>query len=261
MANKRIAEKNTTNISGLVITLNEEKNIKECINSLFNVCNEVIIVDSNSSDKTVEIAEEAGAKVIVQKFLGDGPQRSHGLKYCTNDWILNIDADERLDFDAIEEIKKLNLEKNIYEAFEFKRKNFLHNKWIKVAGWYPDFIRRLFNKNLTDFSPVKTHTKILSTKYKKLDSHIIHYSFENYHDMLNILNKYSTWQANSLFGKGVKAHIYTPFTHFCFSFFKHYFLKRGFLAGFDGFNISLLNALGSYFKYAKLLEKTKYKKS
>ena len=93
-------------ISGLVITFNEEKNIGKCIDALFKVCNEVIVVDSLSSDNTVKIAEEKGAKVISQKFLGDGPQRTHWLPYCTNDWILNLDADEFLDTDATEFILK-----------------------------------------------------------------------------------------------------------------------------------------------------------
>jgi len=84
-------------ISGLVITYNEEKNIGKCIDALFKVCDEVIIVDSLSKDKTVEIAESKGAKVISQAFLGDGPQRTHGLPYCKNDWVLNLDADEFLE--------------------------------------------------------------------------------------------------------------------------------------------------------------------
>jgi len=247
-------------ISGLIITLNEEKNIKECILSLQKVCNEIIIIDSNSTDLTIKIAEKEGATVIVKKFLGDGPQRNYGLKFCKNNWILNLDADERLDDDAVKSIKNLNLQDTKYEAFEFKRKNFFHEKWIKVAGWYPDYIRRLFNRKLTNFSDVNTHTKIKSKNYKRIDSHIIHYSFENYHDMLNILNKYSTWQANSLFNSGKKANVLSPISHFTISFIKHFIVKKGFLAGFDGFNISLLNSLGSYFKYAKLLEKTKYKK-
>ena len=93
-------------ISGLVITFNEEKNIGKCIDALFEVCDEVIIVDSLSTDNTVKIAEEKGAKVISQKFLGDGPQRTHGLPFCKNDWILNLDADEFLDKDAKEFILK-----------------------------------------------------------------------------------------------------------------------------------------------------------
>jgi glycosyltransferase involved in cell wall biosynthesis len=244
-------------ISGLVITYNEEKNIESCINSLFLVCDEVIVVDSISSDNTVKIAKNCGAKVISQEFLGDGPQRSYGLKYCNNNWVLNLDADERLCDDLIVEIKKLDLNNSKYECYEFKRKNYLHNKWIKQAGWYPNYVRRLFDKNKTDFAPVKTHTKIESLKYNRLNANIIHYSFEDYANMIEIMNKYSSWQADSFFENGKKITAFTAFYHGFASFVKHYILKRGFFAGIDGFNISLLNALGSYFKYMKLYEKNK----
>ncbi len=115
-------------ISGLVITFNEEKNIGKCIEALFKVCDEVIIVDSLSKDRTVEIAKKKGAMVIEQSFLGDGPQRTCGLPYCKNDWILNLDADEFLDKDA--EIFILNRKylNGNYDAFSFRLKNFLADK-------------------------------------------------------------------------------------------------------------------------------------
>ena len=245
-------------ISGLVITLNEEKNIAECIQSLFTVCDDIVIVDSKSSDNTVMIAKSMGATVIEQEFLGDGPQRSVGLKYCKHDWVLNLDADERLADDFIDVITDIDFIHNSYDAYEFKRKNILHDKWIKVAGWYPDYVRRLFNKRKTNFLPVKTHTKIETTNFKKIDAHILHYSFEDYQDMINIMNKYSSWQSETLFENNKKITFLTPFGHGFLSFVKHYFLKKGFLAGIDGFNISLLNALGSYFKYMKLYERYTY---
>jgi len=248
-------------ISGLVITLNESKNIQACLESLFQVCDEVIVVDSLSTDATTKIALKYGAKVISQKFLGDGPQRNIGLQYCTHDWVLNLDADERLDEDAIEKIKSLNLDDIPYDCFEFKRKNYLHGKWIKVAGWYPDYVRRLFNRKKTEFLPIKTHTKITSKNFLRLNAHIIHYSFENYQDMINIMNKYSTWQAQSYMESNKRVTAFTPFAHGFVSFFKHYVLKRGFMAGIDGFNIALLNALGSYFKYMKAYENKMENKS
>ena len=110
-------------ISGLVITYNEEKHIERCVKTLFKVCDEVIIIDSFSSDKTTEIAEKYGAKVYCQKFLGDGPQRIHGLKFCKNDWILNPDADEFLEEDALEFILNKNFETDVYDGYEFRRKN------------------------------------------------------------------------------------------------------------------------------------------
>lgn len=241
-------------ISGLIIAFNEENNIQSCIVSLLTVCNEVIVVDSYSTDRTVELAKAAGAKVVLQKFLGDGPQRTFGLQFCQNDWVLNLDADERLGRDAIDQINRLDSVKTDKDAFEFRRKNILHGKWIKVAGWYPDYVKRLFHKTRTDFSQVYTHSKIVSNKSKKLNCHIVHYSFRDYADMLTILNRYSTWQSKTIFEESRKVNVVSPFSHAFFSFIQHFVLKRGFLGGLDGFIISLLNSGGSFFKYAKALE-------
>lgn len=123
-------------ISGLVITYNEEKNIGKCIDALFRVCNEVIVVDSLSTDNTVKIAEEKGAKVVSQSFLGDGPQRIHGLPYCKNDWILNLDADEILADDAEKFILSGQYEKQNFDVYAFSLYNYMGCKLINFAGWY-----------------------------------------------------------------------------------------------------------------------------
>ena len=242
------------NISGLVITYNEENNIEGCINSLRKVCNEIVIVDSNSIDRTREIAEAMGVVFIQQDFLGDGPQRSHGLSYCSYSWVLNLDADERLDKDAVTAIQRLDLVNTKFDAFDIKRKNHFHGKWIRHADWYPDYVRRLFNKNVTDFSPVAVHTKIETTNIKKLDCNIIHYSFKDLEDMLTRLNTYSTWGALQLYKKEKKVNSFTPFLHGLFSFIKFYIFKRGFLAGVDGLSICMAKSVSSYLKYAKLIE-------
>ncbi|HFC92563.1 MAG TPA: glycosyltransferase family 2 protein [Leucothrix mucor] len=242
------------NISGLIITYNEENNIEGCIESLKKVCDEIVIVDSNSVDGTRERAEAMGVIFIQQDFLGDGPQRSHGLSYCSHPWVLNLDADERLDEDVISAIQSLDLESTTFDAFEFKRKNHLHGKWIKHADWYPDYVRRLFNKEATDFSPVAVHTKIKTTNTKKLDCNIIHYSFKDLEDMVARLNTYSTWGALQLYKQGKKVNSLSPFLHGLFSFIKFYIFKRGFLAGVDGMSISMAKSVSSYLKYAKLIE-------
>ena len=153
-------------ISGLVITYNEEKNIGKCIDALFEVCDEVIIVDSLSADNTVKIAEEKGAKVISQKFLGDGPQRTHGLPFCKNDWVLNLDADEFLDKDAKEFILKGKYLEGNYDAFSFRVKNFLADELIDFSGWYPDHKVRFFNKKTAKPSEAKVHQKIVTINEK-----------------------------------------------------------------------------------------------
>jgi len=125
-------------ISGLIITFNEEKNIGSCIDALLKVCDEIIVVDSLSSDNTVSIAESKGAKVVSQAFLGDGPQRTHGLQFCKNDWILNLDADEFLDTDAQTFILNKDYLKGDFDAFSFRIKNFLADELIDFSGWHQD---------------------------------------------------------------------------------------------------------------------------
>jgi len=117
------------------------------------------VVDSLSKDKTVEIAEAKGAKVIAQAFLGDGPQRTHGIPFCKNDWILNLDADEFLDEDAQEFILKGKYLVGDYDAFSFRVKNYLADKLINFAGWYPDHKVRFFNKKTAGPSDSKVHQK------------------------------------------------------------------------------------------------------
>jgi glycosyltransferase involved in cell wall biosynthesis len=241
--------------SGLVISYNGEQEIEACLNSLFKICEDVVVVvNSASNDQTVFIAENLGAKVVIQDYLGDGPQRSFGLQYCQHDWIINLDQDERLDDDLVAVISELDFKDQQIEAYECRRKNYLHGKWIKVAGWYPDYICRIFNKNKTDFSAAKIHARIETSRIKRLEGHIIHYSFKDIRDMINRLNDYSSRQAEVFYDQGRIVSSITPVLRGLGSFIKHYLLKRGILAGLDGLTISTLNALGAYFKYAKLIE-------
>lgn len=246
-------------ISGLVITYNEAGNVRACLESLQAVCAEVIVVDSGSTDDTVAIAQACGAKVYSQPFLGYGPQKNFGVSLCQYAWVLSLDADERLDADAIRALQALDLAHSPYEAYEFRRKNLFHGRWVKCTAWYPDHVRRLFNRTKVQFSDVQCHEKIDSRHNAQLDAHILHYSYRDYAHILHKLNQYSSQYADEAFTKGkARVNAWSPPLHGLFAFLKNYFLKRGFLCGFDGFTISVLNALGSYMKYAKLLEKQRY---
>lgn len=246
-----------TAFSGLVIAYNEEDHIEDCVRSLLTVCDDVIVVDSESTDQTARLAASAGAIVIPQPFLGDGPQRSAGLPHCRNNWVINLDADERLDTDLIEELRNADFADNSIEAYESRRKNHMGKKWIKVASQYPDYICRIFDRSRTDFSPVRTHARIMSKKLGKLRGHILHYSFDDLSDMAHRMNLYSDWQSQTMLESGKRVSAAAPAGHGLMSFLKFYIAKRGFMAGLDGLTISLFNAMGSYLKYAKLIEKTR----
>jgi glycosyltransferase involved in cell wall biosynthesis len=248
-------------ISGLVITYNEEKNIGKCIDALFQVCDEIIVVDSLSKDKTVAICESKGVKVISQTFLGDGPQRIAGLAYCTNDWILNLDADEFLDMDAIDFIKKGSFFKNEYDAYSFCTKNFLQDKIIDFAGWYPDRKVRFFNKKTASPSTDIVHQKVVYTNLKKLKVHLLHYGSHSFFQIIAKKNQYAIWNAEQLLNQGKRVSIFKPVLNGWVSFIRCYFFKKGFLNGIDGLTISLTQGYFSYVKYASLIQLQKEAKN
>ena len=256
MTEKNIAHKNelSLKISGLIITFNEAENIRECIRSLKEVCDDVVVVDSNSADKTQEIAKAEGATVIVQPFLGDGPQRILGLPYCKHEWVLNLDADERLEEDCIRKIQALQLGLDGSDVYELRRHNFIGDQITPYAGQYPDYVARLFNKTTASFSPVKAHTRVRGRKHCYLECHIRHFSYKDYSDLFSRQCKYATWGAEEIVKKGKKVGFLTPFAHGSWSFVRHYFFKRGFLGGNLGLTISIAKATGAYLKYARSAE-------
>lgn len=241
-------------ISGLVITYNEEKNIGKCIDALFRICDEVIVVDSLSTDNTVKIAEEKGAKVILQAFLGDGPQRIHGLSYCKNDWILNLDADEILAEDAEDFISSGAYENQCFDVYAFSLYNYIGDKVIDFAGWYPDKTARFFNKKTASPSKDMVHQKVCGNNKTHLKVHIHHYAWEDFHQFMNKKNLYSTWHAQQLFDQKKRINSFKPILNGSVSFIRCYFFKKGFLNGLDGFTFALIQAFFSYMKYAKLLK-------
>nr|WP_314839526.1 glycosyltransferase family 2 protein [uncultured Flavobacterium sp.] len=241
-------------ISGLVITFNEEKMIGACIDALLKVCEEVIIVDSYSTDGTVEIAKNKGAVVIQQNFLGDGPQRSFGLPYCKNDWILNLDADEFLDYDSVGFIQEKKYLNTAHDAFSFRVKNFLQDKIIDFAGWYPDHKIRFFNKKSAHPSSDKVHQKIIATNPKKLKTHILHYGSHSFFQIIAKKNQYADWNAQQLFDQGKKVSSIKPVLNGLVSFIRCYFFKKGIFNGIDGLTISLTQGYFSYIKYANLIQ-------
>lgn len=241
-------------ISGLVITYNEEKHIGKCIDALYRVCDEIIVIDSLSSDNTVQIVQEKGAKVISQAFLGDGPQRIFGLDYCKNDWILNLDADEILATDAEEFILSGKYEKDDYDVYAFRLYNYMDDKLINFSGWYPDRTSRFFNKKTASPSQDMVHQKVFGLKKAKVNVHIHHYAWKDLNQFIAKKNLYSTWNAQQLYDKGLRVSGYKPILNGTVAFIRCYFFKKGFLNGIDGLTISMVQSFFSYLKYAKLIK-------
>lgn len=241
-------------ISGLVITFNESRNIVECLRSLKQVCDDVVVVDSHSTDDTVALAEAEGAHVILQTFLGDGPQRSVGLPHCRHDWVLNLDADERLEDDLVAYLRTTDLASLAADGVETRRRNFVGQRTTRHAGQYPDHVLRIFDRTKADFKPVVAHTRVQARRVVRCDVHIRHYSYRDYADIFTRACLYANWMAKELAAGDRKVAPWHPVLHGTSAFLKHYVVKAGFLAGLDGLTISLGKALASYLKYARALE-------
>jgi glycosyltransferase involved in cell wall biosynthesis len=239
-------------ITANIITLNEEKNIADVIKSVQQICDEVLVIDSLSRDRTCEIAEALGARVVKQAYLGDGPQKAFGAPLATNDWILSIDADERLDANAIEAIKNLDLEHTQYDAFSFARKTFVGKHFIKL--WYPDRVTRLYNRQKCTFSTAGGHARVQTKNIKDLDVDMLHYSYEDYAQMIKTSHKFITRGAKISHEEGKRASSFDPFLHGVGALFKALVLKGGAFHGIHGWNVAVISAFSSYMKYALMLE-------
>jgi glycosyltransferase involved in cell wall biosynthesis len=241
-------------ITGTIITLNEEANIADCIASLRRVCDEIIVVDSESTDRTVAIAEALGARVVVQKYLGDGPQKAFGVPFAKNDWIFSLDADERLDDDAVAAIQALDFANTDQDAFAFRRKNFAGRHWVRAAGFYPDVVTRLYNKHRAGYLPKRAHSSVRAERIQRLDAHLLHFTYADYAHWVQRINQLSSRDAWAMYERDVKPSRFAPGLHAFSAFVRKYILKGGFLQGLDGATVTITTVFHAYMKYLKLIE-------
>ena len=241
-------------ITGTIITLNAEKYVLRAIESLKQICDEIIVLDSESTDTTRDIASSAGAKVFTQPFLGDGGQKKEASKFSKNDWIFSLDADEYLDSDLIDFINKINLDDRSYDSYSFRRKNFCGDEWIKAAGFYPDSVTRLYNKSFVNYDTRADHAAVNSSKTYKTKVHIIHNTYNSMEEWVNKMNFRSSMSAQQLFKDGKTPSMIRPIVKSLFAFFKKLIIKGGLFQGSNGFRVALTTMFNTYLKYTKLNE-------
>lgn len=232
-------------ISGLIITFNEEKNIQEVL-ECFDFCDEIIIVDSFSTDKTVEIASQnPKVKIILNKFEDFTKQRNIALDSAKNDWVLFLDGDERTTAELEKEIIETVKNSNAKDAYYFYRTFFLGKKKINFSGTQNDKNFRLFRKSKAYYdSNKKVHeTLVVNGSIGILKHKLLHYSFENFEQFKKKMLYYGVLKGNELADKGKKYSIITHWSKVAFKFVKTYFFKLGLLDGIDGLKISFLQSL------------------
>ncbi len=251
-----------TPVSVTIITLNEAHNIGRCIDSVKDVADEVVVVDSFSSDKTVEIAQLKGAKIYQQEFLGYARQKNFAIAKAIYPLILSLDADEVLSDDLKKSI--LDVKKNVTaDAFTFNRFTCFSGKWIRHSGWYPDTKLRLWNREKGRWQGDYVHEKVVMNKdasIKHLNGDLLHYSFNSIEEHIRQINVFSSLKAQGLFQKGKKASVFMMICSPVFKFVRHYFFNKGFLDGYYGYVISRNSAFSNYLNYAKLRELHRHKK-
>ncbi len=246
-------------ISVAIITFNETLNIKRCIDSV-DFADEIIVVDSLSSDNTCDIARELGATVIDQKFLGHIAQKQLAVDNCSNNWVLSLDADEEVSAELKESILELLKNDLKEDAYSMNRVSFHLGRWIRHGGWYPDKKIRLFNKNKACWGGYNPHDKVIvDGSIGHLSGDLQHYVFDDLRHNIDTNNSYSSIMASDLDKDGKQFSYLKLFLKPLGKFLETYIYKRGFLDGMAGFIIAVGAAYSMFLKFAKLWEIQKVK--
>jgi len=242
-------------LSVVIITFNEENNIDRCIDSVKDVADEIIILDSYSTDNTVEIARSKGAIIYQQRFQGYGPQKNDALKYCSHDLVLCLDADEvpnNLLTQEILQVKKVPG----HDAYFMNRCTNYCGKFIRHGSWYPDKKIRLFNKKMAKWSNGMIHETIElspAAKVKQLRGDLLHYSFNSIAEHVAQNNKFSSLSAETLFSNGRRTNLFKIIINPSWAFLLSYLFRLGFLDGLYGFIVAVNISHLTFLKHTKLM--------
>jgi glycosyltransferase involved in cell wall biosynthesis len=246
-------------LSVILITHNEEANLRDCLASLGRLPQQVVIVDTASTDGTIAIAQEFGATIAQPAdWPGFGPQKNRALDLATSDWVLSLDADERLTPELQAEIAGILEKTGNVTCYAIPRLSWYCGRFIRHSGWNPDYVDRLFLRGTARFSNDLVHERLIpSGPVMKLKNQMLHYSFMNYSQVLQKIDRYSSASAEQAFAKGKRSSPLAAIGHGVWSFFRTYFIRLGFLDGPQGFSLALANAQGSYYRYMKICELAK----
>lgn len=243
-------------VSAAVITFNEEKKIADCLKSL-SWTGEIVVVDSNSEDKTAEIASAHKAKVITHEWQGHVKQKNFALENVSNEWVICLDADERISRELKNEIlEKLESPGSAgVDGYEMPRKVFYINRWVKHCGWYPARKLRLVKKSKAHWGGDDPHDKlIVDGNVGRLSGDIYHLSFDTVYDHFKTIDHFTQVGAEVAHRAGKRSGPIDVTIRPLFTFFKMFFLKRGFLDGWAGFILCALSAFHTFTKYDRLHE-------
>ncbi len=240
-------------ISATIITYNEARNIERCLDSLLGLVDEIVVIDSFSTDNTVEICKQKGAKVIRERWMGYAQTKNFANSQTQYEYVLSIDADEALS----DELKKsiLSIKNNLSGVYSFNRLTNYCGKWIHHCGWYPDKKIRIFPKSKVTWQGAFIHEEIVileKIKEQYLPGDLYHYSYYTIREHYKKIEKYAELSVKQMLLDKKKFSWYQPLTSAIGKFLTVYFFRLGFLDGYYGFIIARISAYGSYLKYKKL---------
>ena len=246
-------------ISAFVISFNEEADIARCLKSL-DFCDEVLVIDSFSTDRTVSIAEGLGARVLQRKWPGYVAQKAFGLENCTHEWVLNVDADEEVSPELRASILAVLssaavAESAVYAGYEINRLVYYFNRWWRNGGWYPEYRLRFLRKSLTVWGGSDPHEKpTVRGQVGRLEGDLYHYTYASLDDQVQQLSRFASLGAKTYYDKGKRASVVSMTVAPLVRFFKFYVVKRGYREGVVGFIVAMLEGYYTFLKYARLWE-------
>lgn len=243
-------------ISAVIITFNEERNIKRCLQSLGGIVDEIVVVDSFSTDDTESLCKPFGVRFIKHPFEGHIQQKSWAAGQASFDYILSLDADEALS----EQLKvSITSAKSNWEAdgYSFSRLNNYLGKWIKHCGWYPDIKLRLWDRRKGDWGGDNPHDRVImqeGSQVKRIGGDLLHYSYHSIQQHLNQINSFTEIAAKQAIANGKSSSVFKAVFKSFWKFKRDYIFKLGFLDGYYGFVICVLSAYAVFVKYIKIRE-------
>jgi glycosyltransferase involved in cell wall biosynthesis len=240
-------------LSVAIITRNEENNLAACLRSVA-FADEIVVVDNASSDRTREVARAHGARVLeVADWPGFGPQKNRAIDACTGDWILALDADERVEEPLHAEIEKVLVGAS-FDVYEMPRRSTYCGRFIRHGGWWPDHVTRLFRRGTARYSDARVHERLVTERpIGRLGAPLTHFSFRSMDQVLAKMNHYSSESARMLAERGRTPGLASAIGHGIAAFLRTYVVKLGFLDGRYGFLLAVSNAEGSYYRYVKAM--------
>jgi glycosyltransferase involved in cell wall biosynthesis len=237
-------------LSAIIIVLNEADNIAACLDAL-SFCDERIVVDGGSADTTVHIAQGKGARVVSHPFEGFGAQKGLALSLATGEWVLSIDADERVSPALAEEIRN-TIGGGGADCYELSRRSTFCDRIMNHSAWSPDYVLRLFRRDMAYFSSDLVHERVICNgTVSRLSQPLMHHPVRRLEDALSRMDRYSTAGAEQLTAAGKNVSFMSGISHGLWSFFRTYVLRAGFLDGREGFLLAVANAEGTYYRYMK----------